>query len=301
MTGLANDPPLTRAADRGGAASNSLSLDNDGSTLTDEDQDTYTYDAWNRLVSFNATGSDPDSAYTYAVAIIAGKPQNEAYSLAYYSQLPDLDPRTDPKKNSLALTKNGPNYAGAGFNVCVLKWLHSLHGLRGDDLQKRRDKLEQMIKNPKLKPWQRGALIHAYGDAYAHTKIVNGVEEAFLLTHYPPGETPDQIGSNPQTYANYVDGLLRALGSDPNKLSPARKRLLSILKANAATLPKDCADEAKKMDKFVRENFGFKWRWFPGKELQLGIYRIKVDPIKKLPTQQELSDFLNYMRSELPE
>jgi len=62
--------------------------------------------------------------------------------------------------------------------------------------------------------WQIGALLHAYGDAFAHTNTKDGNGEAYGYPtgHGRHGHWPDIIGNRPELYRQYCFALCRTLG-----------------------------------------------------------------------------------------
>ena len=154
-------------------------------------------------------GRDGHLYSTYLVARYAGVPPSHAYTLAYYSEYPDID----------------VNYK-AGFGVLswqrqVNNYLHSLHGGKRDAVEVRRIALENGIYDQyhQEKPgmWSSGVMLHAFADAYAHTKLPykNQNQTAYGTTwgHVSNGFKPDQI-AQPEVfpkYAAYVKRLFNIL------------------------------------------------------------------------------------------
>jgi RHS repeat-associated protein len=179
----------------------------------------------------------------YSVAIAAGNSQSTALELAYYAQLPDeflpLDAKTaylaahnDPwlKRKFLRSDKgtdiignyiNGTEATVNGFGRDVQELIHSLHGLSGEALEKRRGCLAKMIKDPLLKTWQRGFLLHAFGDSFAHVdpsgkaySYPDGHGNDSIADAVPLGKDytdPDVIGNYPARYRQYTSDLYSVL------------------------------------------------------------------------------------------
>jgi hypothetical protein len=78
---------------------------------------------------------------------------------------------------------------------------------------------------------QRGLLIHAYGDSYAHVDAF-GNAYGWPLGHAPDGHFPDFIINDVPKYADYIRNLYEALGGTDPEGNDGLKTLL----ATAATL-----------------------------------------------------------------
>ncbi len=77
-----------------------------------------------------------------------------------------------------------------------------------------------MLSNPAagLTDWEKGVVIHALGDAWAHTKGSGADEQAygFPLGHLFDGHAPDTISTAPGKYVAYIQNLYGALGGATN-------------------------------------------------------------------------------------
>jgi len=167
---------------------------------------------------------------TYLVARAAGYSQAAAYKLAYYSQYPDEDSKFD---------------AIGSKRLDVQYYLHSL---RGNDPTKLREYLECLLKSGKFTEEEKGLLVHALGDTYAHAypeiarrpgrsgqPYATGNEVLYSpgLGHALAGHTPDYIGNNPAKYGRYVDQLYSSLSGQAQATEPANPALIAGLKAAA--------------------------------------------------------------------
>ena len=197
---------------------------------------------------------------TYMVAIAAGRSKDQAYRLAYYSQLPDQVPDYDAVANGEkvlaereALTNAG-GYMGKEALEKLMKqlpqdeiwaqwvynWQHSLHGGGPAQVTQRRTALKTLIQSHANgqgwagEDWAVGLLIHAYGDAYAHVDA-QGVAYGYIAGHLRDRHAPDIIASNVPKYDDYIDNLYEALGGT----NPGGNTLLSTIKTRAAALPND--------------------------------------------------------------
>jgi RHS repeat-associated protein len=182
------------------------------------------------------TKNDPSGHYgvgghfftVYSVGIAAGLTKKEAYSIAYYSQLPDQDARFEAISNSDALGASARNRAKLTYD-CI----HSLNGLRGDAIANRRTMISAQIKKelagialPKhptqsdfFQYWRAGFLVHALGDSFSHT-FINAIGELeaydWRWGHGVQGKVPDVIANYPDKYREYVSTLYVVLGGKGN-------------------------------------------------------------------------------------
>lgn len=152
--------------------------------------------------------------------------------LAFYSQLPD-------ELRSLTawywgdLPEVGANAYYSQYGLLPAPHFdeiqRSLHSLDGGSAKARRDCLRNLIADPKLKTWERGLLIHAFGDAYAHTS--SGTDQLYEAPfgHAIQRNMPDYISQNPELFVEYMTDLTRMLNGEP--LDQSQQRLLdSVLK-----------------------------------------------------------------------
>ncbi len=194
-----------------------------------------------------ASRRDPSGLYdigghfysVYLAALAAGLTAAQAYDIAYYAQLPDMQDglsAVDALKDWLEATTEIASLVGAdaadpnligklldrqSFDADVFKYLHSLHG---GDANARRQCLERLLRNPPhpLQPWELGLILHAFGDAYAHTHDNNfNSAYGFPKGHLKPvadlGHYVDAIGNHPDRYQLYVHDMYSILGGDPSK------------------------------------------------------------------------------------
>ena len=166
---------------------------------------------------------------TYSIAGIAGYDIQRQLTLSYYSQYPDIDPDYDAVS---ATVRYLPVPWYWSWHDKINGILHSLHGGNQSEIDQRRAAIKRALANSLKDPnldWLSGLLIHAYGDAYAHTcgEYGSGHEKAFgpwfghgLQTFL--GKDPDGI-KNPTTeakYLAYVDELYRTLRTQPDDAQP---------------------------------------------------------------------------------
>jgi RHS repeat-associated protein len=194
---------------------------------------------------------------TYIVARAAGLSNEQAKALAYFSQLPDEDTDFDATHAGLARAggiEGEEFYKKNAWRKDVQEVLHSLHG---GDSKKRRDCLKKLLLTGNLKDWQKGLVIHAFGDAYAHTtlddgKLVSyggiaghGISPTFLgwITNAMGlgnvfGSNPDQIGNRNSTYRSYISalyGVLKTAGGDPSRLGGLESLADTFTRNNSST------------------------------------------------------------------
>lgn len=173
---------------------------------------------------------------TYLVARAAGYSDARAFQFAYWSQYPDED-------SSYEAIKSKQDH---------LEIQKSIHSLTGGDPSKLRKYLECLLKSDAFGDDEKGLLIHALGDSYAHAYptqrrlpgrqggwVPDGGElmNPPVIGHALSGHTPDYIASNPAKYANYVDQLYGVLSS-MNGGAPTNPDMIAGLKAAANGLSK---------------------------------------------------------------
>ena len=139
----------------------------------------------------------------FALAKMAKLDDLVAYNLAIGSQLPDI------------LEKY------TAFNVAVANSLHSFHGGNSEMITMRREELSVLIEDSlddrKIDLVQIGMYIHAFGDAYAHTKELedeNIVAYEAVFGHIFDGIKPDLIALYKQKYLLYSSAIFEILGGD---------------------------------------------------------------------------------------
>lgn len=236
--------------------------------------------ASNSLVNrFDVLGLYEEAGHFYTVynvARTAGYSPKDAFTLAYYAQLPDevaaLDACTaylasqgDPwlDRTILGYDKgvptiekylNGLPRTANGWGRDIQEILHSLHGLSGEDLRDRRECLMKLIQDKSLAPWQRGLLLHAYGDTYSH---VHEEDDDLAAYAYPHGHgedskadriwggrkhtDPDIIGNFPGRYSDYVETMYQGLNTGSTDLLPGYRE---IIKGAGYTKLKDHSNDA---------------------------------------------------------
>jgi hypothetical protein len=141
----------------------------------------------------------------FALAKMAKLDDLTAYNLAVGSQLPDI------------LEKY------TAFVVEVANSLHSLHGGNSDLISMRREELLVLIENSfndrKIDLVQIGMYIHAFGDAFAHTKeLEDGSVIAYeaIFGHVFDGIKPDLIALYKEKYLLYTSAMFEIFGGDIN-------------------------------------------------------------------------------------
>ena len=225
-------------------------------------------------------GSDPTGMYnedghfwtTYMVAMATGNftPQ-QAYTLAYYSQLPDQWGMYDATTQwwSAAAPLNSGRYWEYGVNY----YLHTLTG--GDQTMalKNQQALQSLVAKGSLQPWQRGILIHAFGDSFAHVDKNTGEPFGWPPGHALMGHLPDFIGYNFHAYSTYVEQLYTALQGPTYENNAAITEILNTafhLKYSSRDYAFPEADEfsnAKTMEALARKSFGYAFAYSPGAEI----------------------------------
>jgi len=132
---------------------------------------------------------------TYIAGVIAGQNSSSTRSLAFYSQLPDELLTTTAWHNAWETApKVALNAVTGGIaNPTFDRLQRFLHSLDGGQAVPRRNCLRDMLQDSTLKDWERGFLIHALGDAYAHSYY----DTHRFLFFTSPGQIPDPPIPNP--------------------------------------------------------------------------------------------------------
>lgn len=152
---------------------------------------------------------------TFLTGRAVGLSADQAYELAYWSQYPDED---SPFSALGSLCPLSPSFLYSGD---VYDFLHSMHG---GDVELRRAQLACLLSMGEFsEPWERGFLIHAFADSFAHTYprpawaecLGIGASEwayGYPLGHGLDGHAPDYITSNTGNYSLYMHSLVESLG-----------------------------------------------------------------------------------------
>ena len=167
--------------------------------------------------------SDGHLYTTLTITELAGFPYERQLAIAYFSQYPDLD--LDYEAVPVALKYSLLPHKWKWRNDIMGK-LHSLHGGGLSAINERRGLIRKALSKSIVDPaqdWKSGLLIHAFGDAYAHTKndFNSDDERAYgvLIGHAVPtllGNSPDRIKShqNEPKYLVYINELYQSLSMD---------------------------------------------------------------------------------------
>jgi hypothetical protein len=189
---------------------------------------------------------------TFIVATLAGLPENEVYTLTYYSQYPDLDMKYDA-------VCVGIKYLFACWNwdwrKGVMAGLHSLHGGDANKIKARRIHLANLIKgrlaqNQPEGYRDAGLLIHSFGDSFAHTKGCYLCPEetayCYFLGHALEIENPDQMAYAKvfPKYEAYVRLLYDVISSHTKQpANPELDDFLLHLQQLVCTTGDDCSEK----------------------------------------------------------
>jgi RHS repeat-associated protein len=185
---------------------------------------------------------------TFAIANAAGLNPEEAFSLAYYSQLPDEKRVLDATQ--VALTYYGENswienrltkveytrFSGDGELIELGSWmnkvhdnLHSLHGGDARQVENRQMALAETFATQGIDTMTKGFIIHALADSYAHVDsngsayspgrghAIDSVKNAVPLSDPDPDLVTANF-DNYKAYATRLYGLLNEGKGDPQKL-----------------------------------------------------------------------------------
>jgi len=148
---------------------------------------------------------------SFSILDLAGLDDVRRVMVSYYSQYPDINPDFEATPVAIKYILMPIEYAWRNNITGVL---HSLHGGGSSEILERRnlirESLRLTIKHPEL-DWMSGLIIHAMGDAYAHTKNEIGTlqEEAYgpwvgHAYHSIIGRNPDKLTPNDDEHSTIV-------------------------------------------------------------------------------------------------
>ena len=156
-----------------------------------------------------------EDGHFYAAFVVAranGHSVPDAFELAYYAQYPDEDLAYDAISAGKRLFFRAST--NPAWDRAIQESLHSLHG--GDALEARRRRrcLESAIAGSGPANWEKGLLIHALGDSFAHTLGANGLGSAYAspMGHLRHSTDPDIPSNRRHLFRSYIGSLSRALG-----------------------------------------------------------------------------------------
>jgi hypothetical protein len=206
----------------------------------------------------------------FALAKMAKMDNKTAYNLAIGSELPDiLDKYT-------------------AFNTQMGDPLHSFHGGDANSINERRSVLLALIKSSldqrRVDYVEIGIYIHAFGDAYAHTKeYENAEEQAYgaLIGHALDGINPDLIALHKEKYLLYTSALLEAFGGSSN--SVVYNEFESYVHGMDEQNP---LDAAKVFRRYIISKF----------EFNLAIYNTMLDGAKSCSDDSYMSNVISEIR-----
>ena len=258
----------------------------------------YVYCGGDAINGIDPTGLYDESTHfwtTYMVAISTGEfTADEAYTLAYYAQLPDqiadFDAVTQCEVGAMIEVGNLLGAASvlnavdaSGFSGReALTWarqsayyLHNFTGGGRDDAVVNQAALKSLVSDSSLPVWQRGMLIHVFGDTYGHMAD-DGTLFGNIIGHGLVGHTVDYIPRDFPKYRTFVYELYDALGGENGWNNPKLDMLLST----AATLPyTPCFDndwgsampaehaDSQIMGQLAQSSFGYTFPYWPGEAL----------------------------------
>lgn len=174
----------------------------------------------------------------------SGMNSDSAWWMAYWSAMPDIDPRHAATDRAGGVAIHGPN-SEAGY---VQRLLHQLNGLEGDAVKKMRCCLEDLF-NTSNDPTVKGYALHSFGDTYGHLVMARtyidtgyglswmysgGTEDRFYWGplgsgHLRDWTDPDSVSLRPGLAAEYLAGLFSLVGVQRQKLTDTPTGLIQRL------------------------------------------------------------------------
>ncbi len=151
---------------------------------------------------------------TYMVAKANGRSEVDAYKLAYYAQYPDQDHAYDAIPAAVRnIWRNITKKEKLQYDFDLEEILHSLHGGSPDQVKAWQKCLAEMVKN-EPDGWQKGFMIHAFGDSFSHVRSLNGDGTAYRAPegHLEDGTDPDIPQLRPGVLRSYLTALNTSLG-----------------------------------------------------------------------------------------
>lgn len=159
---------------------------------------------------------------TLKVSLESGIPMDRALMLSYYTQYPDIDKNYEATPVAIKSFLWLPAWS---WRDVVTGKLHSLHGGERSVIDARRQELKDALNTSlqdETMDWYSGLLIHALGDAYAHTHggYAASDEKAYgkVFGHALDSlfnKSPDEVckSRNTAKYIGYLQALREAFGS----------------------------------------------------------------------------------------
>jgi RHS repeat-associated protein len=259
---------------------------------------------------------------SFILATIAGYSHDDAFALAFYTQLPDELDRLSAL-GSLDSNIRKELSSGRKHLHRLQNYLHSLHG---DDVESRRECLKRLLQDPELSLMERGLLLHAFGDSYSHAYAVSmigeprfedydpidykGYENAFSTGNaFFPGlghgfrsitsQDPDMISRRPTLYGRFVEEAFSALNRS-GEMTYAQLNQIASLQIKAERLGEINASYGVSINEFyklARDSFGYRslYRpefYSPGKMARLMRNFAPEKAKLPMPTETEVNDFL---------
>jgi RHS repeat-associated protein len=208
---------------------------------------------------------------TFMVLRANGYPVRDAEEIAFYSQLPDEDPTLDAREAGEKLLL-GVSANDKTALRDIQNYLHSLHGGKAIHVFFRRECLRCLLSGgvSSLKNWEKGLLIHALADSYAHTAGSGDDAQAYgaPLGHAVQSLTkwtnPDAIANSVEKYSDYIEALDSAVGSKMNQ-----HERLRLVRAMSKTQPSQAAAIADAR-KLAIQKYGLPRNYKPEGGMNLG-------------------------------
>jgi RHS repeat-associated protein len=215
---------------------------------------------------------------------------SDAEEIAYYSQYPDEVSAYDARSAGLRMLAQVFSVFDDAFDRDIQNYLHSLHGGGPDAVKKRQCCLQRLVKNSKTN-WEKGLLIHALADSYAH---VDGKGNAYStgLGHTYDSRSdktdPDIIANEGAQFKSYTAALNSALGG---KMSNAELSALQNAKLQSYPNQQQAINAARSMSQIV---YGYKGTYDPRGSSKSG--EKVIDPLMGELTKAQVQSVIDKIK-----
>ena len=243
-------------------------------------------DLANRLDVNGLYAFDMHYYVVYMALRSSGMGTDAAWQIAYWSAMPDIDPRHK------ALNRAGDSelYGTGSESGSVLGLLHQLNGLKGEDIKRMRCCLKALYNNS-ADPVVKGYVLHSLGDTYGHLVLDTGatwprfsggtLNELYSppLGHLFDWTLPDRVSFRLGLAEAYVSDLFVTVGGQARDLAQIRQDMTRTIYAPNTTTEAATANWHKRE---YSDLPGYAQDWEPG---------VKEQPLVSPRTVRNMTDW----------